>query len=153
MVCFFFLMIRRPPRSTRTDTLFPYTTLFRSCHDPHCSLNRSIYPRRRFADRPAVPGAHDTREKAKQGGRSVTFVTFRASRRRPASVHSSPKIATTGASPARARARYMPGVVSDQAGVPSAPTTTTPPVPPRALTPPRSEDRPGGEEGVSTGQY
>src|SRR3546814_17394369 len=25
-----FLMIRRPPRSTRTDTLFPYTTLFRS---------------------------------------------------------------------------------------------------------------------------
>src|SRR3546814_21085374 len=36
----FFLMIRRPPRSTRTDTLFPYTTLFRSkrqegrCLDP-----------------------------------------------------------------------------------------------------------------------
>src|SRR3546814_17813031 len=28
--CVFFLMIRRPPRSTRTDTLFPYTTLFRS---------------------------------------------------------------------------------------------------------------------------
>src|SRR3546814_14731223 len=30
---FFFLMIRRPPRSTRTDTLFPYTTLFRSFVD------------------------------------------------------------------------------------------------------------------------
>src|SRR3546814_5535467 len=30
---FFFLMIRRPPRSTRTDTLFPYTTLFRSERD------------------------------------------------------------------------------------------------------------------------
>src|SRR3546814_15391921 len=33
MICrvfFCFLMIRRPPRSTRTDTLFPYTTLFRS---------------------------------------------------------------------------------------------------------------------------
>src|SRR3546814_9146466 len=30
LVFFFFLMIRRPPRSTRTDTLFPYTTLFRS---------------------------------------------------------------------------------------------------------------------------
>src|SRR3546814_10510470 len=29
---FFFLMIRRPPRSTRTDTLFPYTTLFRSVY-------------------------------------------------------------------------------------------------------------------------
>src|SRR3546814_8077422 len=30
MCFFFFLMLRRPPRSTRTDTLFPYTTLFRS---------------------------------------------------------------------------------------------------------------------------
>src|SRR3546814_2541565 len=30
----FFLMIRRPPRSTRTDTLFPYTTLFRSPRSP-----------------------------------------------------------------------------------------------------------------------
>src|SRR3546814_14253657 len=32
----FFLMIRRPPRSTRTDTLFPYTTLFRSVIDKAC---------------------------------------------------------------------------------------------------------------------
>src|SRR3546814_11067921 len=30
---FFFLMLRRPPRSTRTDTLFPYTTLFRSIEE------------------------------------------------------------------------------------------------------------------------
>src|SRR3546814_11419188 len=29
-ILFFFLMIRRPPRSTRTDTLFPYTTLFQN---------------------------------------------------------------------------------------------------------------------------
>src|SRR3546814_3429377 len=35
---FFFLMIRRPPRSTRTDTLFPYTTLFRS------RRGRRLYP-------------------------------------------------------------------------------------------------------------
>src|SRR3546814_20730001 len=35
MFCFFCLMIRRPPRATRTYTLFPYTTLFRSDrHDP-----------------------------------------------------------------------------------------------------------------------
>src|SRR5881409_3885645 len=32
--CFFFLMIRRPPRSTRETTLFPYTTLFRSRFAP-----------------------------------------------------------------------------------------------------------------------
>src|SRR3546814_13377399 len=30
VLCIFFLMIRRPPRSTRTDTLFPYATLFGS---------------------------------------------------------------------------------------------------------------------------
>src|SRR3546814_9939118 len=32
-------MIRRPPRSTRTDTLFPYTTLFRSKFVPHAQLD------------------------------------------------------------------------------------------------------------------
>src|SRR3546814_8271862 len=36
LFCFFFLMIRRPPRSTRTDTLFPYTTLFRSSSERSC---------------------------------------------------------------------------------------------------------------------
>src|SRR3546814_10790495 len=42
-------MIRRPPRSTRTDTLFPYTTLFRSscennaiCEGPMPSLDRLL---------------------------------------------------------------------------------------------------------------
>src|SRR3546814_14595743 len=39
-IIFFFLMIRRPPRSTRTDTLFPYTTLFRSTR----SDNITIFP-------------------------------------------------------------------------------------------------------------
>src|SRR3546814_4096821 len=45
---FCFLMIRRPPRSTRTDTLFPYTTLFRSIAStsirswPGASTNASI---------------------------------------------------------------------------------------------------------------
>src|SRR3546814_16795312 len=38
MCIFFFLMIRRPPRSTRTDTLFPYTTLFRS----HLALQQAV---------------------------------------------------------------------------------------------------------------
>src|SRR3546814_1577783 len=40
-------MIRRPPRSTRTDTLFPYTTRFRSLLDPHAALHRLVH-------RPAV---------------------------------------------------------------------------------------------------
>src|SRR3546814_7189835 len=42
----FFLMIRRPPRSTRTDTLFPYTTLFRSMRQPwRCACRRRRRPR------------------------------------------------------------------------------------------------------------
>src|SRR3546814_5110036 len=32
-------MLRRPPRSKRTDTLFPYTTLFRSCYNQFQDLN------------------------------------------------------------------------------------------------------------------
>src|SRR3546814_4768456 len=45
---FFFLMIRRPPISTRTDTLFPYTTLFRSAivgKQPPCEseLGRHLF--------------------------------------------------------------------------------------------------------------
>src|SRR3546814_2189994 len=41
---FFLLMIRRPPRSTRTDTLFPYTTLFRSADEalPGQSVEHSL---------------------------------------------------------------------------------------------------------------
>src|SRR3546814_6186525 len=52
-------MIRRPPRSTRTDTLFPYTTLFRSPaaeeedHQPHQGLSRRHH-RRRQPDRDAL---------------------------------------------------------------------------------------------------
>src|SRR3546814_8073884 len=39
-------MIRRPPRSTRTDTLFPYTTLFRSGTEPRSRLTTGPQPRR-----------------------------------------------------------------------------------------------------------
>src|SRR3546814_1305794 len=42
---FFFLMIRRPPRSTRTDTLFPYTTLFRSGSLPAALVLNFSLPR------------------------------------------------------------------------------------------------------------
>src|SRR3546814_16739829 len=45
---FCFLMIRRPPRSTRTDTLFPYTTLFRS---QECPPPRVLRPARRRRSR------------------------------------------------------------------------------------------------------
>src|SRR3546814_7036219 len=54
LYCLFFLRIRRPPRSNRTDTLFPYTTLFRSS-----PARRRGGPRRRgIAPAPARPLAH-----------------------------------------------------------------------------------------------
>src|SRR3546814_1991933 len=46
-LCFFFLMIRRPPRSTRTDTLFPYTTLFRSAWGRRMRMARNVFARLR----------------------------------------------------------------------------------------------------------
>src|SRR3546814_8927740 len=59
---FFFLMIRRPPRSTRTGTLFPYTTLFRSSgkdlveKGAHFGPGAAVRPRIIAGDlRPAEP--------------------------------------------------------------------------------------------------
>src|SRR3546814_11071792 len=60
-VVVFFVMIRRPPRSTRTDTLFPYTTLFRSVRprpDAEVLLpaeGDDQLPLREGADQPALP--------------------------------------------------------------------------------------------------
>src|SRR3546814_2463934 len=58
---FFFLMLRRPPRSTRTDTLFPYTTLFRS-NARFFSLAGSC---------PACPGAAGRAALQQPGGRHL----------------------------------------------------------------------------------
>src|SRR3546814_7107969 len=48
-------MIRRPPRSTRTDTLFPYTTLFRS----HATERRQITVQIRELALVVIPGAEE----------------------------------------------------------------------------------------------
>src|SRR3546814_3993790 len=60
---FFFLMIRRPPRSTRTDTLFPYTTLFRADRHPQ----RGPFAHHRPGDRPEAPGVLDALERQPVG--------------------------------------------------------------------------------------
>src|SRR3546814_8380154 len=63
--CVFFLMIRRPPRSTRTDTLFPYTTLFRSPHHARRGKKesmRQLYPRSRSEQ---VPSSQGVRRKSR----------------------------------------------------------------------------------------
>src|SRR3546814_20828188 len=61
--CFLFLIIRRPPRSTRTDTLFPYTTLFRSSVTLTYKLSPEISAYARYA------------EGYKSGGYNLDFVS------------------------------------------------------------------------------
>src|SRR3546814_18806708 len=70
---FFFLMVRRPPRSTRTDTLFPYTTLFRSQsrHVPHSANDSSI----------SWPIDHEGRRCLDSGDRSASGVQLQALQR------------------------------------------------------------------------
>src|SRR3546814_13398180 len=81
---FFFLMLRRPPRSTRTDTLFPYTTLFRSA-GPFDRRQRHL--RRDAATAPgtaAGAGVHgvprgEVRRKPALGARSGKIAGFPSS--------------------------------------------------------------------------
>src|SRR3546814_1289274 len=68
---FFFLMIRRPPRSTLTDTLFPYTTLFRSVDALVGAVNRPAGRQCgrlvRMGDHPCGAVAVGLQESAQQG--------------------------------------------------------------------------------------
>src|SRR3546814_19623712 len=57
LLSIFFVMIRRPPRSTRTDTLFPYTTLFRS--------RRHVARRRGRVDATPKAVTHEARQIAR----------------------------------------------------------------------------------------
>src|SRR3546814_13017471 len=63
----FFLMIRRPPRSTRTDTLFPYTTLFRSGR--HQERPQGRYRRRSARGHDLVREEHAGRDRDHGNGR------------------------------------------------------------------------------------
>src|SRR3546814_13533025 len=76
-------MIRRSPRSTRTDTLFPYTTLFRSDRRRAASLfRRRLYPcagRRDHARRPCV--LHQSRGEGAAEDRPCPAAALHGSRR------------------------------------------------------------------------
>src|SRR3546814_19012860 len=83
LVYFFFLMIRRPPISTRLDPLFPYTTLFRSLNAPlgnRVAARISYVDRRRdgFLQNLARPGEAGNDEH----GRSLRFHLKRSEERR-----------------------------------------------------------------------
>src|SRR3546814_5047648 len=78
-------MIRRPPRSTRTDTLFPYTTLFRSARAAHVRRDRDpghlrlrAEPRRRGGHAARTRGRRHRRGAVPDGGTSPDQGTSRS---------------------------------------------------------------------------
>src|SRR3546814_16708575 len=77
-------MIRRPPRSTRTDTLFPYTTLFRSVHNnarlrglgqPECTAEEIVASLLALAPRilPFADRVWQSLDEARRAGRRILF--------------------------------------------------------------------------------
>src|SRR3546814_3854245 len=81
MFIFFFLMIRRPPRSTRTDTLFPYTTLFRSAPDvvftgTDAALRHGRDERRRFVRPFARPPRSEEHTSELQSLMRISYAVF-----------------------------------------------------------------------------
>src|SRR3546814_7252485 len=78
-------MIRRPPRSTRTDTLFPYTTLFRS--DPGSANGSGVGHRTRSTEDGSPPPCRCVRNDLEPGVQVGTLGRLRAFRSR-ADLHS-----------------------------------------------------------------
>src|SRR6056297_1005090 len=84
LVAFFFVMIRPPPRSTRTDTLFPYTTLFRS---PRSGRRRGSRPRR--WPRRHRPGSRRSEEHTSelQSLRRISYAVFCLTKKKKKTQH------------------------------------------------------------------
>src|SRR3546814_10579729 len=73
-------MIRRPPRSTRTDTLFPYTTLFRSSADSWPGQMRTVYrDHKRFVETyfSTYPGTYFTGDGCRRDADGYYWITGR----------------------------------------------------------------------------
>src|SRR3546814_6720825 len=90
VLLFFFLMIRRPPRSTRTDTLFPYTTLFRSPHRRPAD-RLPDHPRREAVARQQDP-VHESREARGFRDKETEQRIARQAPRRPGPAHEDPRL-------------------------------------------------------------
>src|SRR3546814_13586603 len=86
LVIVFFLMSRRPPRSTRTDTLFPYTTLFRSVLAADRGLEQALRVGR------VIGRDHDQTRHARIPGRVVLAVLRRGTRSDSASDRKSTRL-------------------------------------------------------------
>src|SRR3546814_10469847 len=88
-------MIRRPPRSTRTDTLFPYTTLFRSAsrHFADCAppLKRRVLNSRstsRSSARPIIRGRSEEHTSELQSLMRISYAVFCLKKKNKQQLHS-----------------------------------------------------------------
>src|SRR3546814_8890287 len=79
-------MVRRPPRSTRTDTLFPYTSLFRSARRRRARQRRPARGARRLA---VLEREHPVDEHEAHPGREARRVRIVGARRRRSEEHTS----------------------------------------------------------------
>src|SRR3546814_17741939 len=134
----FVLMIRRPPRSTRTDTLFPYTTLFRSDD----RQRRRVLPRRLLDDR--AQGGDDDAQRAamRHDQRRVVVLLRRAQDPRDAALGALDELAER-----LALGRIVEPVERRRGGADQAAEETL------AQVRHRSEERRGGKECVSKGKF
>src|SRR3546814_20712406 len=96
-------MIRRPPRSTRTDTLFPYTTLFRSCVRLKERLNSSAP----HGKRPGKSNASQKVARGKRKGRSAPITDSSVRGRRRSDQERSHPDTTRGAVPRGCRCCWL----------------------------------------------
>src|SRR3546814_15050304 len=121
-------MIRRPPRSTRTDTLFPYTTLFRSDDDERVRARRRA--KARAGDRAGFacchgrPGRPDPDAAQLAGQRDQVYRAGRANPRR-GQAHSRP-----GVGPPRPCRPHPPRPPPSPPPPPPLPPPPPPPPPP-----------------------
>src|SRR3546814_17185678 len=75
-------MKRRPPRSTRTDTLFPYTTLFRSPQGPEAETDREARPDEQDFERRIVAGKKGLADARRQRAVDEEIIPFEDRTRR-----------------------------------------------------------------------
>src|SRR3546814_9097386 len=76
-------MIRRPPRSTRTDTLFPYTTLFRSANRGCANAGPTRRPRYRLLLRDPGDSGPNSSKGIPLSGKALGVVPFHRGKSRP----------------------------------------------------------------------
>src|SRR3546814_13950417 len=156
LVFFFFLMIRRPPRSTRTDTLFPYTTLFRSAVSRRTSLMLA------HLDKAGAELAALQQGPRKRAPSALAHALTHRHLQALIAIadHGTPSAAAAHLQISQPAVTQALGDLEQLAGLPlllrtsrGMAATAAGELPIRRCTPATTEEPPGGQDGVSTGRY